>query len=100
VWLLDEPTAHLDLRHAVALYQTAREQTRERGVACLAVMHDLAAAMRWADRAVLLVDGRVRASGPVAEVLDPALLEPAFGVRLKALVDPDDGDRYFLALPR
>jgi iron complex transport system ATP-binding protein len=100
VLLLDEPTAHLDLRHAVGLYQMAREEAAERRVACLAVMHDLTAAMRWADRAILLVDGAVRASGPVREVLDPVLLEPAFGVRLKALSDPDDGDRYFLALPR
>jgi iron complex transport system ATP-binding protein len=63
-------------------------------------MHDLAAAARWADRALLLVDGRVRASGEVERVLDPALLEPAFGVRLRAGSDPVDGNRYFLALPR
>lgn len=100
VLLLDEPTAHLDLRHAVALYEMARREVERREVACLAVMHDLAAAARWADRAVLLVDGRVRAAGPALEVLDPKLLEPAFGVRLRVGQDPEDGSRYFLAAPR
>jgi iron complex transport system ATP-binding protein len=98
--LLDEPTAHLDMRHAVELYETARREVEQRKVLCVAVMHDLAAAARWADRAVLMVDGSVRAQGPVDEVLDPALLEPAFDVRLRAGRDPEHGDRYFLALPR
>jgi iron complex transport system ATP-binding protein len=98
--LLDEPTAHLDMRHAVELYETARREVEQRQVLCVAVMHDLAAAARWADRAVLMVDGRVRAQGPVDEVLDPELLEPAFEVKLRTGRDPEHGDRYFLALPR
>jgi iron complex transport system ATP-binding protein len=98
--LLDEPAAHLDMRHAVELYETARREVEQRQVLCVAVMHDLAAAARWADRAVLLVDGSVRAEGTADEVLDPAVLEPAFGVSLRAGRDPEHGDRYFLALPR
>ncbi len=100
VILLDEPAAHLDLRHAVQLYETARAEVEQRGVGCVAVMHDLAAAARWTDRALLLVDGRVAAIGGVDEVLSEERLEQAFGVRVRVGVDPVEKNRYFLALPR
>jgi len=94
--LLDEPAAHLDIRHAVVLYDMARREAAERGVACIAVMHDLNAAARWGDRAVLLKDGRVHAQGRVDAVLVPDLLEQVFGIALRVGTDPEDGARYFL----
>ncbi len=100
VLLLDEPAAHLDLRHAAAIHETARREARERGAACLAVMHDLNAAARWADRVVVLAEGHLRADGSVAEALDPALLAEVFGVAVRARTDPEDGSRWFVAGPR
>ncbi|MCA9591922.1 MAG: ABC transporter ATP-binding protein [Myxococcales bacterium] len=96
VLLLDEPAAHLDVRHAVSVYEIVREQVDERGVACVAVMHDLGAAARWADHALLLRDGKTRASGPTAEVLVPELLADVFGIGLTVGTDPTTGQRYFL----
>jgi iron complex transport system ATP-binding protein len=100
VLLLDEPAAHLDIRHAVALYETARREVGERRVACIAVMHDLNAAARWADRVVLLSSGRVRAQGSVDAVLEPGLLEEVFGLPVRVGVDAAEGVRYFLPRPR
>lgn len=100
VLLLDEPAAHLDIRHAVALYETARREASERRVACIAVMHDLNAAARWADRVVVLSAGRVRAQGSVEEVLEPELLEEVFGLPVRVGVDAAEGVRYFLPRPR
>jgi iron complex transport system ATP-binding protein len=94
--ILDEPAAHLDVRHAMALYELARRQAAERGIACLSIMHDLNAVSRWADRVVLLKDGAVRAAGPLDAVLTADLLEEVFGVRLRVGTDPRDGARYFL----
>jgi iron complex transport system ATP-binding protein len=96
VLLLDEPAAHLDLRHAALLYEVAKQQAAERGVACLAIMHDLNVAARWADRVVLLKEGRVRANGALDDVLVPSLLEEVFGVPIRAGIDAGDGARYFL----
>jgi ABC-type multidrug transport system fused ATPase/permease subunit len=69
VLILDEPTAGLDPIAARGLVDRLREQTRER--ATLLITHDreIAAA---ADEVVILTDGRVSASGPPAEVLQPA----------------------------
>jgi iron complex transport system ATP-binding protein len=95
VLLLDEPAAHLDIRHAVHLYELVRREVSTRDVACIAVVHDLAAAARWADRVVLLAGGRVRASGTPGEVLTAELLSEVFEIPIRVGVDPDGG-RYFL----
>jgi iron complex transport system ATP-binding protein len=95
VLVLDEPEAHLDVRHAVVVCALARREVDERKVACVAVLHDLAAAARWADRVVLLSDGRVRASGTPAEVLTTELLSETYGVSIRVGSDPE-GARYFV----
>jgi iron complex transport system ATP-binding protein len=85
VLLLDEAAAHLDARHALGSFALVRERVRERGIACLAAMHDLSAAARFADRAVLLRDGRLLAAGPVGEVMTPENLEASLGVGFELL---------------
>ena len=59
VILLDEPTAHLDLRHQIALTALMRSLCRERNVTAIAVTHDMASAYKIADRIVMLLDGKV-----------------------------------------
>jgi iron complex transport system ATP-binding protein len=95
VLVLDEPAAHLDVRHAVGVYELVRGEVEERHVACVAVMHDLAAAARWADRVVLLAEGRVTAVGTAEEVLTPDRLAETFGLPIRVGRD-QDGDTYFL----
>ena len=50
VLLLDEPTTHLDIRHVVELHQVIRRLAAERGVAVVAVLHDLTLAAALSDR--------------------------------------------------
>jgi len=89
VLILDEPAAHLDARHGVAVGDLIRREVDQRRVACLAVMHDLAAAARWADRIVLLARGRIRADGPPGHVLEPELLESVFEIPIRVAKDPE-----------
>jgi len=80
VLLADEPTAAMDPRHAIATLTGLRELARE-GCAVVVVVHDLSLALRFADDAVLLDDfGRVAAAGPAAEVIEPAVLGPVYGI--------------------
>lgn len=66
--LLDEPFAGLDVSaRADLLYETAGVLRTERR-ATLIVVHDRAEAWALADRVVVLIDGRVAASGPPDEV--------------------------------
>lgn len=55
--LLDEPTAALDPAHARAVWAALR------GASAVVVTHDLNAAVRWADRAIVLDGGVVIADG-------------------------------------
>lgn len=87
VLLLDEPAAHLDARHAVSVGDLIRDEVDGRAIACVAVMHDLAAAARWADRIVLLAAGEVRADGPPDRVLEADLLESVFQIPIRVATD-------------
>ncbi len=88
--LLDEPTASLDLHHAVEVFRVLRATAREgRGV--LAVTHDLNLAGLFADRVVLLSEGRKRAEGPVDLVLRQDILTAVYGAELTVLSHPVSG---------
>ena len=54
----------------------------------LAVIHDLARAAAWAERMLLLHEGRVEADGAPEEVLASAAAARAFGVRIRAHAVP------------
>ena len=71
--IADEPTAGLDPAHALGLFGTFRQLAAE-GRAVVVALHDLTLAARFCHHVVLLVAGRVAASGPAADVLQPGTL--------------------------
>ena len=83
VLLLDEPAAHLDVGHQLALFAVL-DDVRRRGVAVLAVVHDLQRAGAWAERMALLFGGRVIDEGAPAAVLAGQGAAEAFGVAIRA----------------
>jgi iron complex transport system ATP-binding protein len=82
VLLLDEPNAFLDMRYQVELAHLLRKLARERDMGILMALHDLNLAAMFADRLVLLHDGKIAASGSADQVLDPVLLEKAYGIKM------------------
>ena len=80
VLLLDEPTTHLDIRHVVELHQVIRRLAAERGVAVVAVLHDLTLAAALSDRLVAMAGGEVVADGQPEEVVTRSLLRSVYGV--------------------
>lgn len=89
VLLADEPTAHLDLRHAVGVFGLLRRLGAERGLAVLVVTHDVNLAALHCGRLALLSGGRVAAEGAPREVLRADLLEEAFGTPVSVELRPD-----------
>ncbi|MFF3763904.1 ABC transporter ATP-binding protein [Streptomyces sp. NPDC001922] len=90
VLLLDEPTSALDIGHAVEVLGLVRE-VASAGRAVVMVLHDLAAAARYADRIAALQDGRVVAEGPPREVVDAGLVRRLYGIEADILRAPADG---------
>ncbi|MBB5294556.1 ABC transporter ATP-binding protein [Deinococcus metallilatus] len=83
--LLDEPTNHLDLAYQLDVIRHVRCEAAG-GLGVVAVLHDLNLAAR-ADRLLLLHQGRVLAQGTPEEVLTPAHLHAAYGLRARVLRD-------------
>jgi iron complex transport system ATP-binding protein len=75
--VLDEPTAALDVRHEMEVFELVR-QLADGGLAALVVTHQLNLAARYADRIVLLDRGRVAGDGSPRDVLRRDLLTKVF----------------------
>ncbi|KAF1004495.1 MAG: Fe(3+) dicitrate transport ATP-binding protein FecE [Luteibacter sp.] len=86
VLLLDEPLSALDLNHQLQVMRMVAAETRARGMVTAIVLHDLNVALRFADEAVMLRQGRVEAAGPVAKVISPATVERVY--RVTARLEP------------
>ncbi len=74
--LLDEPTNHLDIRHQFALLALVEQIP----ATTVMVLHDLNLAARCCQELIMLDRGRVVASGPSDEVLEPALVSRVYRV--------------------
>ncbi len=93
VLLLDEPAAHLDVRHQLHLFRIL-DEVRQRGVSVLAVIHDLQRASA-APRMALLHDGIIAADGPPATVLEGDPAARAFGVLIRGVPVADGNERLW-----
>jgi ABC-type cobalamin/Fe3+-siderophores transport system ATPase subunit len=95
--LLDEATAHLDLRHQLATLRLARKLARS-GLLVVAALHDLNLAAQHADRLALLDSGELLACGVPAEVLTPELLRQVYGVSALVSAHPLTGAPFVAVL--
>ncbi|WP_145500824.1 heme ABC transporter ATP-binding protein [Yersinia similis] len=74
-WLfLDEPTSALDLYHQQHTLRLLRQLTRQEPLAVCCVLHDLNLAALYADRIMLLAQGKLVACGTPEEVLNAETL--------------------------
>ena len=78
---LDEPTSSLDVAHALELYRLIGALRRSR-YAVMIVLHPLADALRFADRALLMTDAG-HSIGPVRQVVSPERIRDVYGVNMK-----------------
>jgi len=81
VMLLDEPTTYLDLSSQFSLMELLRGLCRE-GRSAVAVLHDLSLALEYADRILLMQDGRLAAEGTPEEIFASGRLREVFGVEV------------------
>jgi iron complex transport system ATP-binding protein len=88
--LLDEPTAHLDLRHQLAFLDQVRELAAT-GLAVLGVFHELNLAAEYCDEIALLRAGRLVAQGAPGAVLTAARIATVYGVSVPVLRHPQSG---------
>jgi ABC-type cobalamin/Fe3+-siderophores transport system ATPase subunit len=97
ILLMDEPTAHLDIRFQIETLSLLRRFARERGHAVVAAMHDLNLVARFADRVALLSGGRLVCCGSPQTALTAEILSPLFNHPMQVIPHPLHG--YPLILP-
>ena len=97
IMLLDEPTAHLDLRHQDQVLGLARGLAKESGMAIMLALHDLNLVSRFSDRVALLSDGEVRKLGSPEDVMLPDLLAGVYGIHIEVVPSPIDGKPLVLS---
>jgi iron complex transport system ATP-binding protein len=91
ILLLDEPTAHLDLKHQASVLSLVSDLAHAENYAVLIALHDLNLAAQYADRVALLSNGSVAAIGTPEEVLTEENLSPAYGLRIAVYEHPAHG---------
>jgi iron complex transport system ATP-binding protein len=88
ILLLDEPSAFLDLKHQVQVFELLRRLNRERGLTIVAALHDLNLAALFFPRLMMLSDGKIYRDGTPPEVLTEETIEEMYGVRVRVEQDP------------
>ncbi len=91
ILLLDEPTAHLDLRYQVEFLELVDVLAHDEGLGVILSLHDVNQAALWADRIALLAEGRLLAVGPPEAILTVDLLEQAYRCAVEVQRHPIHG---------
>jgi len=91
ILLLDEPTAALDVGRQQQVLELVDDLRRERGLTVVFAMHDLTLAGQFAERLLLVDDGRLVAAGEPAEVLTEELVATHYGASVRIVADPELG---------
>jgi iron complex transport system ATP-binding protein len=89
--LLDEPTANLDLSHQSTLLARVRKRCDNQQTSALVITHDLNLASQFADRILLMKNGKVVRLGKPDEVLTSRLLNEVFEVEVLVDAHPITG---------
>lgn len=89
VLIMDEPTASLDLGHGQLVLEIADELRREQDLAVLCSLHDLTTAAAYADRLLVLREGRTVSVGRPCEVLSVEHIAEVFGAAVQTFPGRD-----------
>ncbi|MGY6550305.1 MAG: ABC transporter ATP-binding protein [Erythrobacter sp.] len=97
--LADEPLANLDPRHQFESLALLR-RVATRGAGVVLVLHDLAHALRIADRVVLMAEGRIIADDAPMAVLTPPRIAEVYGVASTLVTLPDGSSGLMMSGPQ
>ncbi|MBD1583392.1 heme ABC transporter ATP-binding protein [Pseudoalteromonas sp. S16_S37] len=86
--LLDEPTSALDMHHQHLTLSKAKEFAQQ-GNTVVAVLHDLNLTSLYADRVLLLNQGKLSHDGKPQEVLQHSVLQPIYKTDMQITTHPN-----------
>jgi len=84
LFFLDEPTNGLDLLYQQQILSIARNMA-DKGFCVISILHDINSASRYADKVLILKEGRGIAYGSPEEVINCENIQEAFGIEVSLL---------------
>ncbi|MDO5853800.1 MAG: ABC transporter ATP-binding protein [Thermoplasmata archaeon] len=87
ILLLDEPTSNLDIRHQLDVTKMLRDLSLEKGILIIMISHDINIAAKFADKVILMFQGRIYDVGTPGEVITEENLRTVYGVRSQVIDD-------------
>lgn len=94
VFLLDEPTTHMDIHHQVKILNLIRKLNREQGLTIVVTLHDLNLASEYCPRLILLNEGKIYKMGTPTEVLTYQNIEEVYNTVVLVKENPLSGSPY------
>ncbi|MFD1615287.1 ABC transporter ATP-binding protein [Gelatiniphilus marinus] len=88
ILLLDEPTSALDVKHQLEIMELLKSLS-DKGITIIVTLHDINLATKYADKYLMLQEGKLYAEG-CKKILTEHHLEMLYGVKIKILNDKDD----------
>lgn len=82
VLLLDEPTASLDLKNQVEILKLIRQAVKTHDICAVMTLHDLSAALRFADKCLFIMNGAIHAAVGPEQVTAP-MIEQVYGINVE-----------------
>jgi iron complex transport system ATP-binding protein len=91
VLLLDEPTAHLDLKHQASILRLIKSLATTKNIAVLLTMHDINQAAKCADSVALISNGNIQAYGSPTDIYTSQILSKVYDTPVEVIIHPDHG---------
>jgi len=94
--MVDEPSAHLDLKYKVQVMEMLRGLSKS-GITVIMASHDINLVTRYSDKIMMLSDGRIVSYGRPDEVITKDSIKEVFNIDVKVIVD--EGVPYVIPSP-
>lgn len=94
--LLDEPTASLDLRHQLEVFDILRQRVADGELGVVVVSHDVNLAAAFCTHVLVLNEGKAVVAGAPHEVLSAESLAAVYGVALTAMTVEGTARRWLV----
>lgn len=88
ILLLDEPTAHLDIKYQIEMLELVRQLCHDRNLTVVTALHDLNLAAQYCNQLVILHHGRAYSCGAPADVITARMIEEVYGAHVYVCPNP------------
>lgn len=88
ILFLDEPTNHLDIKHTVEMLLQIKDYQRKHQLTIVAILHDLNTAALFADKVVLMNEGKIIESSDLSVLQKEDQLQEVYEVAIKNIQHP------------